>query len=121
MATIPAYVRNGRFDILAANQLGHRAHVGITATAPGFYGAQGRPIPQLPIRFPDLADEMAQQGVLIIASHNLSYAHGDNEIERVVTAYKKVLPILAEAIERNKVKELIKGRTIPAHANVRLP
>jgi uridine phosphorylase len=47
----------------AANTLGHRAHIGITATAPGFYGAQGRPIPQLPIRFPDLADEMARQGV----------------------------------------------------------
>jgi len=47
----------------AAHRLGHRAHVGITATAPGFYGAQGRPIPQLPIRFPDLADEMARQGV----------------------------------------------------------
>jgi uridine phosphorylase len=47
----------------AANRLGHRAHVGITATAPGFYGAQGRPIPQLPIRFPDLADEMTRQGV----------------------------------------------------------
>ena len=31
---------------------------------PGFYGAQGRPIPQLPIRYPDLADEMAAQGVL---------------------------------------------------------
>jgi uridine phosphorylase len=48
----------------AANRLGHPAHVGITATAPGFYGAQGRPIPQLPIRFPDLADEMARQGVM---------------------------------------------------------
>jgi uridine phosphorylase len=47
----------------AAHRLGHRAHVGITATAPGFYGAQGRPIPQLPIRFPDLAAEMARQGV----------------------------------------------------------
>jgi uridine phosphorylase len=47
----------------AANTLGHRAHLGITATAPGFYGAQGRPIPQLPIRFPDLADEMTRQGV----------------------------------------------------------
>jgi uridine phosphorylase len=47
----------------AANSLGFRAHVGITATAPGFYGAQGRPIPQLPIRFPDLADEMTRQGV----------------------------------------------------------
>jgi len=48
----------------AAHRTGTKAHVGITATAPGFYGAQGRPIPQLPIRFPDLADEMASQRVL---------------------------------------------------------
>ena len=48
----------------AAEGLGLRHHVGITATAPGFYGAQGRPIPQLPIRYPDLADEMTRQGVL---------------------------------------------------------
>lgn len=48
----------------AAAQLGRRAHVGLTATAPGFYGAQGRPIPQLPIRYPDLADQMAAQGVV---------------------------------------------------------
>jgi uridine phosphorylase len=47
----------------AAHMLGHRAHLGITATAPGFYGAQGRPIPQLPIRFPDLAAEMTRQRV----------------------------------------------------------
>ena len=48
----------------AAHRLGHRAHVGITATAPGFFGAQGRPIPQLPIRYPDLAEELARQRVL---------------------------------------------------------
>ena len=48
----------------AADRLGHRAHVGITATAPGFFGAQGRPIPQLPVRYPDLAEEMARQRVL---------------------------------------------------------
>ena len=48
----------------AAHRLGHRAHLGITATAPGFFGAQGRPIPQLPIRFPDLAADMARQGVI---------------------------------------------------------
>ncbi|MHB8397962.1 MAG: nucleoside phosphorylase [Candidatus Limnocylindrales bacterium] len=48
----------------AAHRLDHRAHVGITATAPGFFGAQGRPIPNLPIRYPDLADEMARQRVL---------------------------------------------------------
>jgi uridine phosphorylase len=50
--------------IEAAERLGHRYHLGISATAAGFYGAQGRPIPQLPIRFPDLAEEMARQGVL---------------------------------------------------------
>jgi len=47
----------------AAHRLNHRAHVGLTATSPSFYGGQGRPIPQLPIRFPDLADEMKRQGV----------------------------------------------------------
>jgi uridine phosphorylase len=50
--------------IEAATALGHRHHVGITATAPGFYGAQGRPITQLPIRYPDLAEEMTRQGIL---------------------------------------------------------
>jgi uridine phosphorylase len=48
----------------AADRTGTPAHLGITATAPGFYGAQGRPIPQLPIRFPNLAEEMAAQGVV---------------------------------------------------------
>lgn len=48
----------------AAARTGQPAHVGLTATAPGFFGPQGRPIPQLPIRFPDLAQRMARQGVV---------------------------------------------------------
>jgi uridine phosphorylase len=50
--------------IEAAERLGRRYHVGLTATAPGFFGAQGRPIPQLPIRYPDLAEDMARQRVM---------------------------------------------------------
>jgi len=50
--------------IEAAERLGHRYHVGLTATAPGFFGAQGRPIPQLPIRYPDLAEDMARERVM---------------------------------------------------------
>ena len=50
--------------IEAAERFGHRYHVGVTATAPGFFGAQGRPIPHLPIRYPDLAEDMARQRVL---------------------------------------------------------
>lgn len=48
----------------AAARTGQRAHLGLTATAPGFYGAQGRAIPQLPLRYPDLAARMAAQGVV---------------------------------------------------------
>lgn len=48
----------------AADRTGLTAHLGITATAPGFFGAQGRPIPQLPLRYPDLAERMARQGVV---------------------------------------------------------
>lgn len=50
--------------IEAAERLGHRYHVGLMATAPGFYGAQGRPVPRLPIRYPDLAEEMTRQRVM---------------------------------------------------------
>jgi uridine phosphorylase len=48
----------------AAERLGKRHHMGITATAPGFFGAQGRPVAHLPIRYPDLANELARQGVI---------------------------------------------------------
>jgi uridine phosphorylase len=50
--------------IEAAERHGQRYHVGLTATAPGFFGAQGRPIPHLPIRYPDLAEDMARQRVM---------------------------------------------------------
>jgi uridine phosphorylase len=48
----------------AAHRRGHPYHLGVTATAPGFFGAQGRPIPHLPIRYPDLAEQLARQGVV---------------------------------------------------------
>ena len=48
----------------AAHRTGNPAHLGLTATAPGFFGAQGRPIPQLPIRYPDMAERMTRQGVM---------------------------------------------------------
>lgn len=48
----------------AAKRTGQPVHLGLTATAPGFYAAQGRPLRQLPLRYPDMAERMAAQGVL---------------------------------------------------------
>jgi uridine phosphorylase len=39
-------------------------HLGITATAPGFYGAQGRQVPGFPLRYPNLLDDIAKLGVV---------------------------------------------------------
>ena len=44
--------------------LGHRYHVGLTATAPGFFGRKGGRCRSLPIRYPDLAEDMARQRVM---------------------------------------------------------
>ena len=47
----------------ACRQLGHRYHVGLTATASGFYAPQGRAMRTLPVRYPELADELRRQRV----------------------------------------------------------
>jgi uridine phosphorylase len=48
----------------ACRELGYRFHVGITATASGFFAPQGRAMRTLPVRYPDLAEELRRQGVV---------------------------------------------------------
>lgn len=47
----------------AAEAGGFAYHVGLTATAPGFYGAQGRNIPGFPPAVPDIVERLARQGI----------------------------------------------------------
>ncbi len=39
-------------------------HVGLTASASGFYGAQGRKVPGFPVRYPDLPAELERMNVV---------------------------------------------------------
>jgi uridine phosphorylase len=48
----------------ACQELGYAYHVGITATAPGFFAPQGRAMRTLPVRYPDLTEELGRAGVL---------------------------------------------------------
>jgi uridine phosphorylase len=48
----------------ACRQTKARHHVGITASAPGFYGAQSRHVPGFPPRFADLPGDLGRLGVL---------------------------------------------------------
>ncbi len=47
----------------ACRDLGYTHHLGITATASGFYAPQGRAMHTLPVRYPDLAEELRRQRV----------------------------------------------------------
>ena len=47
----------------ACRKLGVRHHVGMTATASGFYAPQGRAMRTLPVRYPDLAEDLRRQRV----------------------------------------------------------
>jgi len=47
----------------ACRGLGFRHHIGLTATASGFYAPQGRAMRTLPVRYPDLAEELRRQRV----------------------------------------------------------
>ena len=49
--------------IQAVDQLGFRYHAGITATAAGFYGAQGRDLPGFPPRNLNILVELERQGI----------------------------------------------------------
>ncbi len=49
--------------ITACEKENVKYHVGLTASASGFYGAQGRRIPGLPLRYPNLQEEMAAMKV----------------------------------------------------------
>ncbi len=48
----------------ACRQLGYAHHVGISATASGFFAPQGRAMRTLPVRYPDLTEELRRQGVM---------------------------------------------------------
>jgi uridine phosphorylase len=47
----------------ACLRLGYRYHIGLTATASGFYAPQGRAMRTLPVRYPALAEELRRQRV----------------------------------------------------------
>ncbi|MEK7448295.1 MAG: nucleoside phosphorylase, partial [Planctomycetota bacterium] len=63
------YPAVAHFEIISAlkeavSALKVKHHLGITATAPGFYGAQGRQIKGFPLRYPDMVDYFRKIGVL---------------------------------------------------------
>ncbi len=49
--------------MMGAEAAGAKYHLGLTASGSGFYGAQGREIPDLPLRYPNLLEQLMARKV----------------------------------------------------------
>lgn len=55
-----------------------------------------------------LAQELHERGVLGLGTFNLSHAHGDAEIARVLQVYGELLPLVGEAASAGRVRESLR-------------
>ncbi|MEW6664746.1 MAG: aminotransferase class III-fold pyridoxal phosphate-dependent enzyme [Thermodesulfobacteriota bacterium] len=56
--------------------------------------------------------EMLLRGILMSASHNISFAHSDDDLRRLFEAYGEVLDIVSRAVQRDSVGEWLHGKPI---------
>jgi glutamate-1-semialdehyde 2,1-aminomutase len=52
--------------------------------------------------------EIMARGVLSLGTHNLSYAHTQADIDRLVDVYSEVFPLLRDAAENGALRQLLK-------------
>jgi glutamate-1-semialdehyde 2,1-aminomutase len=56
--------------------------------------------------------EMIKRSILWQGFHNMCFSHSDEDVEYTLNAYRDVLPVLKEAIEKDNVKEMLRGEPI---------
>jgi glutamate-1-semialdehyde aminotransferase len=56
-----------------------------------------------------MQQELLRHGVLWSGFHNLSFGHGDAELEHVLGAYERALGVLRDAVERGDLAARILG------------
>lgn len=52
--------------------------------------------------------EILARGILSVGTHNVSHAHSDADIDRLLAVYDEVFPILRDAVEGNRFKQYLR-------------
>ena len=48
------------------------------------------------------------RGILTVGTHNMSYAHSEEDVDRALSVYDEVLPIVSDAVRNRAVRQLLK-------------
>jgi glutamate-1-semialdehyde 2,1-aminomutase len=63
--------------------------------------------------------EMFAQGIIFIGSHNISSAHSDKDLNKLLFAYDNIFPLVKKAIENNTIMDYLRVRPITPLFQVR--
>ena len=55
-----------------------------------------------------LLQEMFARGVLMLGTHNMSYAHSDADVAKLLAAYDEILPLLTDAVRNRSLAQHLK-------------
>ncbi len=63
--------------------------------------------------------EVFSRGILTLGSHNMSYAHTDKDVERLLDVYDETFAILKKAIKSQNINDFLKGEVLTPLFTVR--
>lgn len=63
--------------------------------------------------------EMLARGILTIGSHNMSFSHTNADLDQLFAAYNEVIPMLVEAVCRNKLESMLRCQPLQPLFKVR--
>jgi glutamate-1-semialdehyde aminotransferase len=108
----------------ATSAIGYEYRSLVTFTAPSTMGPQAAPNPASPgatqqgspftaLEMKSLVQqEMLARGVLWGGFHTMCFTHSDADVELVLNAYREVLPILKDALDKGDVKARLRGEPV---------
>ena len=66
-----------------------------------------------------LIQEMFKRGILSLGLHNLSFSHSKKDIDKLISSYAEVLPMIKIHVNNNSLIENIKGEILEPLFKVR--
>jgi len=66
-----------------------------------------------------LIQEICARGILTLGVHNLSHAHNDNDIRKLLNVYDEILPLIRDAVREKRLREMLQAKPLKPLFQVR--
>jgi len=63
--------------------------------------------------------EMFKRGILILSSHNLNFSHSEEDIDKLISVYSEVLPLIKQSIDNDNLIEQLNCKPLQPLFQVR--